>query len=166
MASSRKIPDRFLVRTLGRRVSLEGLPRLQPIFALQILVGLSQALNGSAARAEALAEALILDGQRRLSELRSAAPHLSLSLEQLARMAHSDRRDDEDPSAEESAIQGLLEVCLGLLLQFLSSANRRSHPPASSAPETYLFCPALRFFPFSSPLLSLLRARDCLISQP
>lgn len=165
MASSRKRPDRFLLRTLGRRVTFEGLPRLQPIFVLQILVGLSQALNGSAARVEALAGALVLDGQRRLSQLRSAAPHLSLSVEQLRRMALSGERNVEDLSAEESAVQGLLEVCLGLMLQFLSSADRRSYPSALRGSEKHLLCPALRFFPLSLPLLFPLRARDCLISR-
>jgi hypothetical protein len=157
----------FFLRTLGRKVSLKGLPHLQPVFLLQILIGVSQALNGGAAQAETLARALVLDGQRRLSELRNAAPHVSLSLEQLLKVARADKRDEEDLSAEESAVRALLEVCLGLMLQLLSKGHRRSRPSFSSTPLNCLFCfRSNSHFPLvASSLILPLRARACPIPQ-
>jgi len=161
MDSARQKMSGLFLRRLGRKVSLKGLPHLQPVFLLQILVGVSQALNGGAAQAEALARALVLDGQRRLSELRNAAPHVSLSLEQLLKVARADNGEKEDLSAEESAVQALLEVCLGLMLQLLSKRHRWPHPSLYCVSSTCL----LRFntrCPFATfPLILPLRARAC-----
>jgi signal transduction histidine kinase len=167
MSSSHQRANGLLFRTLGRKVSLKGLSHLQPVFLLQTLVGVSQALNGSAAHAELLARALVLDGQRRLSELRNAAPRLNLSLDQLLRMARSDKNREEDLSAEENAIHALLEVCLGLMLQLLSKGSHRSDLSLSSALSVCLFS----FFDIpvplgASPLILRLRARACPILRP
>ena len=151
---------------MGRKVSLKGLPRLQPVFLLQILIGVSQALNGGAAQAEALARGLVLDGQRRLSELRSAAPQVNLSLEQLLKVAHANKRDEEDLSAEESAVQALLEVCLGLMLWLLSKRDRRWCPSLYAIPSIRLFCYNARFPFVAFPLILPLRARACPTLQP
>jgi hypothetical protein len=166
MLSSRKKKSRFLLRTLGRKVSLKGLPHVQPLFLLQILIGVSQALNGSAAHAEALARALVLDGRRRLSGLRHAAPHLNLSLDQLLRMARSDERSNDDLSAEESATRALLEVCLGLMLRWLSKRNRPSHPSMSCGPSRCSFSVDIPFPLTFFSLILPLRARACPTSQP
>lgn len=155
----------FFLRTLGHKVSLKGLPHLQPIFLLQILIGVSQALNGGAAQAEALAEALVFDGRRRLTALRNAAPHVSLSLEQLLKVARADKRDEEDLSAEESAVQALLEMCLGLMLQLLSKRHRPTYPSLYSVPSIRLFCFNTRFPCVAFPLILPLRARACPILQ-
>lgn len=166
MDSARQKVSGLFLRTLGRKVSLKGLPHLQPVFLLQILVGVSQALNGGAAQAEALARALVLDGQRRLSELRNGAPYVSLSLEQLLKVAGTDKDDEEDLSAEESAVQALLEVCLGLMLQLLSKKHRWSRPSLYAVPSIRLFC-SNTCFPFDAfPLILPLRVRACPTLQP
>jgi len=161
MLSARQKMSGFFLRTLGRKVSLKGLPHLQPVFLLQILVGVSQALNGGAAQAEALARALVLDGQRRLSELRNAAPHVNLSLEQLLKVARTEKGDEEDLSVEESAVQALLEMCLGLMLQLLSKRHRWSRPSLHCVPSVCLFCFNTRFPSAAFPLILPLRARAC-----
>lgn len=161
MSSAKQKMSGFFIRTLGRKVSLQGLPHLQPVFLLQILVGVSQALNGGAAQAEALARALVLDGQRRLSELRNGAPHVSLSLEQLLKVARADKGDEEDLSAEESAVQALLEVCLGLMLQLLSKRHRQSRPSLYCMLSICLFPFNTRFPCAAFPLILPLRARAC-----
>jgi hypothetical protein len=165
MDSAQQKMTGFVLRTLGRKVSLKGLPHLQPVFLLQILVGVSQALNGGAAQAEALARALVLDGQRRLSELRNAAPHVNLSLEQLVKVARAEKCDEEDLSAEESAVQALLEVCLGLMLQLLSKRSHRSRLSLYCTPSTCLFFFSTRFPFVAFPLILPLRARARPIPQ-
>ena len=161
MFSAHQKVNGFFLRTLGRKVSLKGLPHLQPVFLLQILVGVSQALNGGAAQAETLARALVLDGQRRLTELRNAAPHVNLSLEQLLKVARADTRDEEDLSAEESAVQALLEMCLGLMLQLLSKGGHRSRPSVYAVSSICLFRFDARFPFVAFPLILPLRARAC-----
>ncbi len=164
MLSSKKM--RSSLRLLRTRVSLKGVPHLQPVFLLQITVAVSQALNGSAVQAETLARGLVLDGRRRLSMLPRAAPHLSVSREHILRLACSYERDIHKLSAEESAVQALLELCLGLVLQWLSRSDHRTHFALSTAP---LNC--LSFLNFSFPFVflpSLLpaRARSCPTQQP
>jgi hypothetical protein len=149
------------LRALGRRVHLKALPQVQPIFVLQILIGLSQTLNGSAAQLEALGRALMIDGQQRLRSLRDAAPHLHLPLEQLLEIVRSKNDNQEDLSEEENAVQALLEVYLGLVLQWLLKWDCGSYPTVS-----YHACKL--FFPFDTlfpscrlPLLVPLRVRAC-----
>jgi hypothetical protein len=144
---------------LGRKIPLKGLPQVQPILLLQVLIGLSQSLNSSAAELEALARALIMDGQQRLRMLRDAAPHLHLPLQQLLEMVRSKDNNTEHLSKEESAVQAMLEMCLGLMLQWLSKRNYRSYPAVS--------CIAWKeFLPLNVPscyvpLLLPLRIRAC-----
>ena len=149
------------LRALGRRLPIKALPQVQPIFLLQTLIGFSQALNGSAAQLEALARALIMDGQQRLGRLRDAAPHVHLPLEQLLEMVRFKNDDREDLSEEASAVQAMLEMCLGLMLQWLSKRNCRSFPAALSMAGK-LFLPFDTLFPSCCiPLLLPLRVRDC-----
>jgi hypothetical protein len=150
---------------LGQKVPLKALPHVQPIFLLQMLIGLSQLLNGSAAQPEALARALILDGQQRLRKLRKAAPHLDLSLEPLLNRIRPNGTADGQLSDEESAAQAMLEMCLGLLLHWLSKADNQPYPHASSIAMKYLppFDVLLPSHPSSLHPLRF-RARSCLIS--
>ncbi len=161
MFSSGGRKSRLLFRSLGRKVSIEALPHVEPILLLQTLVGVSQALNGSAAHAESLARVLIADGRRRLSGLRDAVPHLSLSLDQLSRLARSDERKDEDLSAEESAARALLEVCLGLVLRWLSKRHPDAHATVWPEPSTLFL--SIGIPSLVTPLLLILplRARAC-----
>lgn len=138
---------------------------MQPVILLQVLIGISQAMNGSAAHVEVLARALLLDGQRRLSGLRDAAPHLSLSLDQLLKLARSDKRKDDDLSAEECAVQALLEVCVGLMLRWLSKRNRQSLPSVSPARSKFFFSFDDPFPLTPFPLILPLKARACPISR-
>jgi hypothetical protein len=150
---------------LGRRVPLKALHQLLPVFVLQTLIGLSQTLNGSAGQLETMAHALIADGQQRLRVLRDAAPHLHLSLEHLLEMvASKDSHRDHLPE-EERAIQAMLEMCMGLILHWLSRTSGRSYPvlPATSGKLVLL-----SDTPQLSLCLSLLiprRVRTCPIFQ-
>ncbi len=165
MSLRRNRKGRRLLVSLRHTVSLKRLPQVQPVFLLQIMVAFSQALNGSAAHAEALGRGLMLDGRRRLNGLRRAAPHLSLSLEQILLMARTNKANADDLSTEESAAQALFEVCLGLVLQWLSRRDRQ--------PRLSVSAPALNQFPpvglsscTSLPLIRPLRARSCPTLQP
>jgi hypothetical protein len=151
----------FSVRALGRKVPLEVLPQVQPILLLHTLIGLSQTLNSSAVQLEALARALIMDGQQRLRRLRNAAPHLHLPLEQLLEMVRREDDNREHLSKEESALQAMLEMCLGLMLQWLSRRDCCSYPATASITGK-LVLPVDAFFrsrPF--PLLLPFRVRAC-----
>lgn len=149
------------LQALGRRVPVKALPQLQPILLLHALIGFSRTLNSSAAQLEALARALIMDGQQRLRTLRDAAPHLHLPLEQLLEMVRSKDLNTAHPSKEESAVQAMLEMCLGLMLQWLSKRNYRSYPAVSSIAWN-LFLPVDALFRSCHlPLLLPLRIRAC-----
>jgi hypothetical protein len=150
------------LRALGRKVPLKALPHVQPLFLLQMLIGLSQILNGGAAQPEALARALILDGQQRMRGLRKAAPHLDLSLEHLLDAIRPNGTMEEDLSDEESAVRALLEMCLGLVLHWLSRADDPPYPRASSIAARHLASSPILSRPCSS-LCLLYRARSCLI---
>ena len=151
------------LRAWGQKVPLKALPHVQPVFLLQMLIGLSQVLNGGA-HPEVLASALILDGQQRLRKLCKIAPHLDLSLQCLLSRIRPPEMVEEQLSDEESAFQAVLEMCLGLLLRWLSRVGDRFCPRVSSFA-------ASRSLPFdvlplshSSVHLLLFRARSCLIS--
>jgi hypothetical protein len=152
------------LKALGRKVPLRTLTKMQSAVLFQMLIGLSQAVNGGAAQAESVARALILDGQRRLRALRRAAPHLDLSLTRLLSRIRSNDMPDDRLSDEESALQAVLEVCLGLMLRWLSGRDDRLHttPSCETGGSTEFF-----ELPWPSRLSSshlLFRARSCLIS--
>ncbi len=157
--------SRVILRVLGRKVPLNALPHVQPLFLLQMLIGLSQILNGGAAQSEALARALILDGQQRLRELRDAAPHLDLSLSRLLRRIRASETPDECLSDEESAVQAMIEMCLGLMLRWLSKGDDRSSHHAVSVVLKRLSSSDVLLPSYASPFFCLLfRARSCLIA--
>ncbi|MGD2104112.1 MAG: hypothetical protein PVJ55_03220 [Anaerolineae bacterium] len=152
---------RIDLRALRRQVPLKALSHVHPILLLQVAVGFSQVLNGSAAQPEAVARALILDGQQRLRVLRQAAPHLDLSLSRLLGRICSSERSEDHLSDEESAVQAMLEMCLGLMIRWLSKKDDQSysHPPDAGIgllfPSELLLHPCLAF-----PHL-LFKARSC-----
>jgi hypothetical protein len=146
---------------LRRKGPLKVLPEVQPIFLLQALIGFSQTLNGSASQLEALARALIMDGQQRLRRLRDAAPHLHLPFEELLEMVRSKDHNREDLSDEESAVQAMLEMFLGLMLQWLSRANCCVYPAVSSLTWKLILPADAPFPPCSLRLLLPLRVRAC-----
>jgi hypothetical protein len=151
------------LRALGRKVPVKALPQVQPVFLLHALIGFSQTLNGSAAQLEALARALIIDGQQRLRTLRDAAPHLHLPLEGLLEIVRSKDDNSENLPEEESVVQAMLAMCLGLMLQWLSKRTCRSCPALSSnAGKPVLPVDAL-FRSCHLPLLLPLRVRACSI---
>lgn len=151
------------LRALGRRVPLKALPNVQPILLLQMVIGLSQTLNGAVAQPEAVARALITDGQQRLRALRRAAPNLDLSLSRLLRKICSSEMSEDDLSDEESAVQAMLEVCLGLMLHWLSKKKDRPYADAPSTGGKRVLLADASSMPHPS-LYLLFRARSCLIS--
>lgn len=151
------------LRALRRKVPLHALPRVQPTFLLQMLIGLSQVVNGGAAKSEAVARALILDGQQRLRRLQEVAPHLDLSLAHVLEKIRPNDIVDEHPSDEETAVQAMLEMCLGLLLRWLSGAPAPFHRRASPFLARCLPVLDVSFSPRFSSLHLLFRARSCLI---
>ena len=111
---------------LRHKVNLQHvLAGLQPILLLQMLGGLSQAVSSGVSQTQALARTLFLSGQQRLRTL-LAAPRLLPE-----RVLASDHPGDVDPTLEKAAAQALLEVCLGLMLEWIARRARRSHivPP-------------------------------------
>lgn len=156
--------SKVVLRVLGRKVPLDALPQVQPVFLLQMLIGLSRVLNGGAAQPEALARALILDGQQRLRELRDAAPHLDLSLTRLFSRLRASETRDERLSDEESAVQAMIEMCLGLMLRWLSQGNDRSSHHAASVVLKRLSSFDILLPSYPSSFYLLFRARSCLIA--
>lgn len=113
---------RSSLHALRRRVALEALSSLQPILLLQMLVGISDAVNGSVARSQVLARTLLLSGQRRMQDLMAAAPRLQLPVEQMLAFCHS---GESKNTPEEAVAQALIELCLGLMLQWMAQGVRR-----------------------------------------
>lgn len=153
------------LRALRRKVPLKALSHVQPIVLLQMVVGLSQALNGNAAQPEAAARALILDGQQRLRRLRAAAPDLDLSLGGLLRKICANETPEAHLSEEASAVQAMLEMCLGLMLRWLSKRDDQSFTPPPDVGVGLLSFAEFLLLPHISSPDHLFRARSCPISQ-
>jgi hypothetical protein len=115
------------LHTLRRKITRDTLASLQPILLLQMLVGVSQTVNGSVSRSRALARTLLLSGRQRLSALLASAPRLQLSVEQVLAFC---RPGDAKSTPEKEAAQALLEVCLGLMLHWLTQHNNCRQPTA------------------------------------
>jgi len=107
---------------LRRKVTLDALAGLQPLLLLQMLGGVSQTVSTSVSRSRALARTLLLNGQERLRDLVASAPRLRLPLERVLASRHA---DDAERTPEETAAQALLELCLGLLLQWMAEHTHR-----------------------------------------
>ena len=156
--------SRAVLRVLGRKVPLDALPHVQPVFFLQMLLGLSQIFNGDAVQPETLARALILDGQQRLRKLREAAPHLDLSLAHLWSRLRASETPEECFSDEESAVQAMIEMCLGLMLRWLSQGDPESSRPADSVVAKHSSSSHVLLPSYTYPFYLLFRARSCLIA--
>jgi len=130
------------------KVALETLTSLQPLLLLQILMGASQAMNSSLSRSRALARTLLLSGQQRARALLSAAPSLHLPVEQLLASCQSSH---EENTPEEDAAQALLELCLGLMLQWLARDTRPAHTKTAQFGQRRISS----FYPLSFLLLLL-----------
>lgn len=152
------------LRALRRKVPLKALSGVQPIVLLQMAVGFSQALNGNAAQPEAVARALILDGQQRLHALREAAPQLDLSLGGLLRKICANETSSEHLAEEAVAVQALLEMCLGMMLRWLSRQDDQSDAPSPDIAVGPLSYSGLQLLPYLSFPDHLFRARSCPIS--
>ena len=122
MSSSSKRTAMSSLHALRRKVTLETLNNLQPLLLLQMLVGVSQTVNSSVSRSRALARTLLLNGRQRLHDLLAAAPRLHLPLERVLEFCHS---SGAARKPEEAAAQALLELCLGLMLQWMAQDGHR-----------------------------------------
>ena len=146
------------LRALRRKVTIETLTALQPLLLLQMLLGVSQTVNSSVSRSRALARTLLLNGQQRLRDLLAGAPRLHLPVERLLEFCHA---SDAERNPEETAAQALLELCLGLMLQWMAEDDRRHRSPVTPSsqqrtmPSYFISCPLS--FPLSRPL----RTRSC-----
>jgi hypothetical protein len=140
-----------------RKIELQILAGLQPILLLQMLGGLSQAVTHSVFHTQALARTLLLSGQQQLHALLAAAPRLRLPLDRVLASRHS---GSADPTPEEAAAQALLEVCLGLMLEWMAGKARRPRfnaPPLPCGRRQVL--PS--YFPSSPALYYSLKAHPC-----
>ena len=141
---------------LRRKINPQILAGLQPILLLQMLGGLSQAVTSSVSHTQALARTLLLSGQQQLRALLAAAPRLRLPLEHTLTSSHSGRAE---PTPEEAAAQALLEVCLGLMLEWIARKSRRPRSSTPPLPHNQRRVSSA-YSPFSSMLYPL-RARFC-----
>jgi hypothetical protein len=163
MLSSSKTKAVSSLRALRCKVNLDALTSLQSLLLLQMLVGVSRTVNGSLSRSQAMARTLLLNGQQRLRDLLASAPRLNLPLERLIEICRSGNIDGD---SEETAARALLEMCLGLMLQWMAEDDRRqrnSVMPARRRP-TLPLCPLISYFLSSRPLFILYRpptARSC-----
>ncbi|MFQ6101299.1 MAG: hypothetical protein ACE5OS_08700 [Anaerolineae bacterium] len=147
------------LHALRRKVTLEALSSLQPLLLLQMLVGVSQAVNGSLSQSRTLARTLLLSGQQRLRDLLTAAPRLHLPVERVLELCRS---GDAESTPEEAAAQALLELCMGLMLQWMAEYARR-HCTAVLPSKRHV---ALSSNSLSFPLPCLPRACACLHVPP
>jgi len=136
------------LHALRRKVTLETITGLQPLLLLQMLMGVSQTVNGGLSRSQVLARTLLLSGQQRLRDLLAAAPRFHLPTERLLEICHS---GDAERTPEETAAQALLELCLGLMLRWMSEDARRSYATAVLSPWQRILSPYLPSFPSSHP---------------
>lgn len=139
---------------LRRRVTHEALAGLQPLLLMQVLVGVSQTVNSSVSRSRALAHTLFLSGQQRLSDLLAASPRLHLPVERVLELCHS---GDAERTPEETAAQALLELCIGLMLQWIAEGACR--PGTTVMLSRRQRVPPSCFLSFPSPRPS--RTRSC-----
>jgi hypothetical protein len=110
------------LNALRRKVTVETLASLQPVLLLQMVVGVSQSVNTSVSRSRALARTMFLSGQQRLHNLLASAPRLHLPVEQVLALCHS---SSTEYTPEEAAAQALLELCIALILQWLTECACR-----------------------------------------
>lgn len=155
---------RAALRALGRKVPLKAVSDLQSVFLLQMMIGLSQVLNDGATQAETRARTLVLDSQQRLRALRQAMPYLDLSFDRLLSRVGPNKTPDDPLSPEESAVQAMLEMCLGLILRLLSKPGGHFSARAPYILGKIAISFDVPLLPCFSSQYPLFRARSCLIS--
>jgi hypothetical protein len=142
------------LNALRRKVTIETLTHLQPILLLQMVVGVSQSVNTSVSRSRALARTMFLSGQQRLHNLLASAPRLHLPVEQVLALC---RAGGTEHTPEEAAAQALLELCIALILQWLTACARRRRTTATLCKRQRVASPYLLSFASESPP----RTRSC-----
>lgn len=147
------------LQALRRKAGVEALARLRPLLLLQILISLSQSLSGQIANPQAIARVLLLDGQQRLNKLLDAAPRLEFPLD-LERVLEARLSDGDDSTPEGNAVQALIELCLGLMLQWLHKDDHSPYIPPP-LPEGRLIFSSYIFAIPSFLLLQPPRTRAC-----
>ena len=134
-------------RPFQRPAFRQALAGLQPLLLLPVLTNLSSIVGSHVSHTQALARTLLLGGQQRLHDLLAAAPRLRLPEKWESVAACFD--DENRAPPEEAAVQALLELFLGLILQVMAAyaqANRTTG--ASSGGQRAL---PLRSPPVPSP---------------
>ena len=153
LTSSRRVAASSL-QALRRKITVETLANLQPLLLLQMVMGVSQTLNSRVSRSRTLARTLLLSGQQRLNDLLASAPRLHIPVDRLLEFC---RTDNTEHTAEEAAAQALIELCVGLMLQWMAERARRYRAPVTLCKQR-LISP-LYFLPNNS--LRPPRARSC-----
>jgi hypothetical protein len=145
------------LQTLRRKLALQTLSSLQPILLLQMVMGISHSVNSRFCHSRTLARSLLLNSQQRLHELLASAPRLHLPVEQMLEFCRPDGAKHEPRTPEEAAAQALFELCLGLMLQWMSD-HARSYATTGVACRR---CAPVGPYPLSYPSLLPIRSRKC-----
>lgn len=145
------------LQTLRRKLALQTLSTLQPILLLQMVMGISQSVNSRFCRSRTLARSLLLNSQQHLHELLASAPRLHLPVERMLEFCRTDGSGHEPRTPEETAAQALFELCLGLMLQWMSD-HTRSYATTGVAHGR---CAPVGLYPLSYPSLRAARSRKC-----
>lgn len=105
------------------RQTIKVLGGLNPVMLISLVGDLSRTVNSGVVRSRALAAALQAAGAQRLNDLQSAAPHVRATLYKLTARLPSVHLSVE----EITVIRAVIELYLGLILQWLA-ARDRPHP--------------------------------------
>ena len=145
------------LQTLRRKLALQTLSTLQPILLLQMVMSVSQSVNSRFCHSRTLARSLLLNSQQRLHELVASAPRLHLPVERMLEFCRTVSAEHEPRTPEEAAAQALFELCLGLMLQWMSD-HARSYATTGVAHRR---CATVGPYPLSYPSLLPIRSRKC-----
>jgi hypothetical protein len=136
------------------KVTVETLTNLQPLLLLQMVAGISQSVNSKVSRSRTVARTLFLSGQQRLHNLVASAPRFHLPVEQMLALC---RAGGTTHTPEEAVVQALLELCIALILQWLTECACRRRATVTVGKRQRAASPYL----LSLTSESLPRARSC-----
>jgi hypothetical protein len=139
---------------LRRKVTVETLTNLQPLLLLQMIAGVSQSVNSSVSRSRTVARTLFLSGQQRLQGLLASAPRFRLPVEQMLALCRSGGMTH---TPEEAVVQALLELCIAMILQWLTECACRRRATVTVGRRQRVASPHPLFLASDS----LPRARSC-----
>jgi hypothetical protein len=105
------------------RQTVKVLGGLNPVMLIPLMGDLSRTVNSGVVRSRALAAALQAAGAQRLNDIQSAAPRVRATLDKLAARLPSVHLSVE----EITLIRAVIELYLGLILQWLEASDR-PHP--------------------------------------